>query len=65
MDGYQAASELRRLGCGIPIIALTANAMKEDRDRCLAIGCTRYTTKPLDSRTVLTIMQRLAQSRKP
>ena len=56
MDGYTAAKKLRESGFKKPIIALTANAMKDDRDKCLASGCDDYATKPLDGSTLVHIV---------
>jgi CheY-like chemotaxis protein len=50
MDGYQAAGAIRRLSTiarNVPIVAMTANAMQGDRERCLAAGMDDYMTKPL------------------
>ena len=47
MDGPTATEKLREFGCGTPIIALTANAFKEDRMRCLSAGSTDFVTKPI------------------
>ncbi len=53
LDGYAAAAALRERGFDRPIIALTANAMKQDERRCLESGCDDYLSKPLSRATLV------------
>lgn len=48
MDGHEATRRLRQAGYSRPIIALTANAMKEDRARCMDSGYNDYLSKPVE-----------------
>ena len=47
MDGYEATRNIKSIRQDIPVVALTAFALAEDIDRCLAAGCDYYLTKPI------------------
>ncbi len=53
---------LRERGYKEPIIALTAHALKEDRLRCLSVGCTDYLTKPIQRIALVQVLERVARN---
>jgi signal transduction histidine kinase/ActR/RegA family two-component response regulator len=53
MDGYTATALLRGEGVAVPIVALTAFALDDDREKCLAAGCNAYLSKPLNPATFI------------
>lgn len=57
VDGYTAVARLRAEDYPGPIIALTANAMSEERGRCLELGCDYFLEKPIDRTALFTTIQ--------
>jgi signal transduction histidine kinase/DNA-binding response OmpR family regulator len=70
MGGFEATAAIRALEIErktkrMPIIAMTAHAMKGDRERCLAAGMDEYLTKPLDPRLLCTLVEQMAAAVPP
>jgi two-component system cell cycle response regulator DivK len=63
IDGYQAIGLIRELGENIPIIAVTAQAMVGDRERCLAAGANAYVSKPVDVDELMALLNGYQQLR--
>tara|TARA_B110001454_G_C12723002_1_gene435613 strand:- start:2597 stop:4561 length:1965 start_codon:yes stop_codon:yes gene_type:complete len=59
LDGYEATRLIRTSGIKTPIIALTAHALKEERDRAMALGFDNYLTKPLNVRQLISMLSLL------
>lgn len=64
MDGYTASQEIRNMereqkkNSHIPIIAMTAHALKGDREKCIAAGMDDYISKPIDIKIVATLVEK-------
>ncbi len=67
LDGWQTARELKSATptAGIPIIAVTAYAMVEDRKRSIDAGCDDFETKPIELPRLLEKMTKLLAARRP
>ena len=65
MDGFEALAAIRAIeaptGRHTPVVALTAHAMKEDRDRCLAAGMDAYLSKPIEAERLFDILRDLLE----
>ncbi|GHU52006.1 hypothetical protein AGMMS49975_06960 [Clostridia bacterium] len=56
MDGLVATEEIRKLGAAVPIIAMTANAFKEDIDKCMQSGMDGHIAKPIEIDELMRVM---------
>jgi CheY-like chemotaxis protein len=68
LDGYEATRKIRSLEAGrahIPIVALTADAIKGTEESCLAAGMDAYLTKPIDRKTVSSVLSRVLAGNSP
>jgi len=65
LDGWQATTQIKANPetQEIPVIAITANAMAGDREKCLAAGCDDYDTKPIEFPRLLDKIQKLLSKR--
>lgn len=66
MDGFAATREIRSLEAAggrtsTPIVALTASAFREDRERCLAAGCDSHIPKPVKKDLLLKVVRDFAR----
>ena len=59
MNGIDATKSIKKINSKIPIIAVTAYAMEEDREICLNAGCDEFITKPINKQHLLNITYRL------
>ena len=66
MDGYAATRALRALSgtAGLPIVAVTANALPSERERCLQAGMNEYVPKPIDPDRLRVVLERWVQPRR-
>lgn len=59
MDGYQVLAALRKLGCKVPVVALTAHAMIEEKRKTFEAGFSDHVTKPVEIEKLTSSIQRL------
>jgi len=60
LSGWDVIQRLRDDGLRTPVVALTAHAMRGDRERALALGCDAYLSKPFEIDELLAVLERYA-----
>jgi ammonium transporter, Amt family len=63
MNGYDATKTLRQEGINTPIVALTANVIKGDDEKCFEAGCDDYLIKPIDRQELLRVITKYLPSK--
>ncbi len=63
MDGYEATRQIRMLRKELPVIGVTAHAMKEERVKCLAVGMVGHVTKPIDADELISVISRYVKAK--
>ncbi len=58
MNGYEATEEIRRMGIKTPIIAVTASALKGEKEKCIVSGMTDFLPKPFKKKDLLPVLER-------
>ncbi len=61
MNGYEATQILKKKFPGLPIVAQTAFAMSDDREKALDAGCDDYLAKPIKSKDLLSVVQKFVK----
>ena len=58
MNGYEATIEIRKLGSRIPIVAVTASAIKGEKEKCISVGMTDFLTKPFKKKDLIPVLDK-------
>ena len=58
MNGYDATREIKKMRKDLPVIAQTAFAMSDDREKAMDVGCDDYLAKPIKSKDLLTVVEK-------
>jgi CheY-like chemotaxis protein len=59
MTGYEATRKIRKAGITVPVVALTANAMFDDRHKCIQAGFNDYLAKPIDREQLYKMLKKI------
>ncbi len=61
VDGFEATKEIRKINEKIPIIALSANAYKEDREKSFSMGMNEHLSKPINKNNLFEVLLKFIQ----